>query len=45
LKKNKTTNPFPEFVKKFAEESGENVESLDGLEERLRKTLGRNPEA
>lgn len=45
MKKNKTTNPFPEFVKKFAEESGEDAGALDGLEERLRKTLGRNPGA
>lgn len=45
LRKNKTTNPFPEFVKKFAEESGDESRALDGFEDRLRKTLGRNPEA
>lgn len=41
VKQSKTTNPFPDFVKQFAEDKNESdgANSVKGLEQRLKKTL------
>lgn len=41
VKQSKTTNPFPDFVKQFAEDKNESdgADSVKGLEQRLKKTL------
>ncbi|MGP0565168.1 MULTISPECIES: flagellar biosynthetic protein FliO [unclassified Nitrospina] len=44
VKQPKTTNPFPDFVKQFADDQSKNdgADSVKGLEQRLKKTLEGN---
>ncbi|CCQ92017.1 exported hypothetical protein [Nitrospina gracilis 3/211] len=44
VKQSKTTNPFPDFVKQFADDQNKNdgADSVKGLEQRLKKTLEGN---